>query len=186
VHLGLAARYAEAENGTFQFRERPEANTAPEFLDTGAFPADSSRTLDLEFATVNGPVSFQGEYLKTWVDSPETGDPRFDGWYLAASWILTGESRSYMRRGGFFFKLDPERPVGGGGIGAWELTLRYSSTDFKDGSIDGGEFERWSIGANWYATSQWRLEVNVGRSTLKRFDTNGDTEFLQLRLQWLF
>ena len=188
IHRGLGLRYAEAENGTFRFREPPEANTAPRYLDTGEFPAKKSSTMNLEFGTVNGGLSFQGEYLKTKVTSAQAGDPEFKGWYLATSWILTGESRSYFRRGGFFFKVAPDRPLGveGGGHGAWELTFRVSNTDLNDGAITGGEFDRWSIGANWYATSQWRLEVNVGQSSLKRFDTKGDTEFLQLRLQWLY
>ena len=187
VHLGLALRYAEAENGTFRFREPPEANTAPRYLDTGEFPAKKSRTLNLEFGTVNGSLSFQGEYLKTKVTSAQAGDPEFTGWYLASSWILTGESRSYFRRGGFFFKVAPERPLGGegGGHGAWELTFRVSNTDLNDGAIAGGEFDRWSVGANWYATERWRLEVNYGQGTLDRFGIKGNTEFLQFRLQWL-
>jgi phosphate-selective porin len=187
VHLGLAARYAEAEDGTFRFRQPPEANTAPDFIDTGEFPAKKSKTLGLEAASVNGGLSFQGEYLKTYVTSAQVGDPEFTGWYLAASWILTGESRSYFRRGGFFFKVAPDRPLGGegGGHGAWELTLRLSNTDLNNAAIAGGEFDRWSVGANWYPTERWRLEVNYGQSTLDRFGIRGDTNFLQFRLQWL-
>jgi phosphate-selective porin len=187
IHLGLAVRYAEAENGTFRFREPPEANTAPRYLDTGEFPAKKSKTLNLELGTVNGGLSFQAEYLKTYVSSAQTGDPEFTGWYLAGSWILTGESRSYFRRGGFFFKVAPDQPLGGkgGGHGAWELTFRVSNTDLNDSAITGGEFSRWSIGANWYATERWRLEVNYGQGKLDRFGIIGDTEFLQFRLQWL-
>ena len=85
IHLGLGVRYAEAEYGTFHFRERPEANTAPRYLDTGEFPAKKSRPLTLEFGTVNGGASFQGEYLKTKVTSTQAGDPEFTGWYLAGS-----------------------------------------------------------------------------------------------------
>ena len=187
IHVGLAARYAQAENGIFRYREPPEANTAPNYLDTGDFPAKSSKTLNLELGSINGPLSLQAEYLKTHVDSAQMGDPEFTGWYLAASWILTGESRSYFRRGAFFFKVSPDRPLGGegGGHGAWELTFRVSNTDLNDGAIAGGEFDRWSIGANWYATERWRLEVNYGQGTLDRFGTRGDTEFLQFRVQWL-
>ena len=187
IHLGLAARYAQAENGTFRYREPPEANTAPIYLDTGEFPAKASKTLNLEFGTINGGLSFQGEYLKTYVDSAQTGNPVFTGWYLAASWVLTGESRSYFRRGGFFFKLAPDRPLGGegGGHGAWELTFRVSNTDLNDSAVNGGDFSRWSVGANWYTTERWRLEVNYGQGRLDRFGIRGDTEFLQFRLQWL-
>ena len=144
--------------------------------------------MNLEFGAVHGPWSIQAEYLKMWVSSPETGDPRFNGWYLAGSWILTGESRSYSRKGGFFYKVAPNNPIGRGksGKGAVELTFRYSDTDFTDSQIHGGEFRRWSVGANWYATDQWRLEVNYGQGRLDRFGLNGDTDFLQFRLQWQF
>jgi len=60
-----------------------------------------------------------------------------------------------------------------------------SNTDLNDGAITGGEFDRWSVGANWYPTERWRLEVNYGQGTLDRFGIIGDTEFLQFRLQWL-
>ncbi len=188
VHLGLAYRHAHASSNTLRFRERPEANTAPDFIDTGEFPADKSRTVNLEFGTVHGPWSLQAEYLAMRVSSPETGNPRFNGWYLAGSWILTGESRSYSRKGGFFYKVAPNASLGRGsqGFGAVELTMRYSNTDLNDGGVSGGEFRRWSVGANWYATDQWRLEVNYGQGRLDRFGLNGDTDFLQFRLQWQF
>jgi len=188
IHLGIAYRHAQATSDVLRFREPPEANTAPDFIDTGEFPADKSRTVNLEFGTVHGPWSLQAEYLKMWVSSPETGNPRFNGWYLAGSWILTGESRSYIRKGGFFYKVAPNNPIGRGkhGKGAFELTFRYSDTDFTDRQIQGGEFRRWSVGANWYATDQWRLEVNYGQGRLDRFGLKGDTDFLQSRLQWQF
>jgi phosphate-selective porin OprO/OprP len=113
------------------------------------------------------------------------GDPQFSGWYLATSWILTGENRPYNRRGGFFYKVAPDRPFGEG-AGAWELVGRYSKIDLDDGAITGGQFERWTVGANWYANREWRLEVNYGQRTLDRFDTRGHTDFLQFRLQWMF
>ena len=187
IHLGASYRYAEVGN-VLRFRERPEANTAPRYLDTGEFAADKSRTVNLEFGAVYEGWSLQAEYLQMRVDSPETGDPQLSGWYLAGSYILTGESRSYSRNGGFFFKVAPSAPMDGGGpgYGAVELTARYSDTDFNDGELEGGEFSRWSLGANWYLTDQWRLEVNGGQGDLDRFDATGRTDFLQFRLQWQF
>jgi len=51
--------------------------------------------------------------------------------------------------------------------------------------ITGGEFDRWSVGANWYATERWRLEVNYGQGKLDRFRIIGDTGFRQFRILWL-
>ena len=188
LHLGASYRHAEVVGDVLRFRERPEANTAPRYLDTGEFQAENSRTVNLELGAVYEGWSLQAEYLQMQVDSPETGDPKLSGWYLAGSYILTGESRSYSRNGGFFFKVTPARPMGGGhpGYGAVELVARYSDTDFNDQKITGGEFSRWSLGANWYLTDQWRLGVNYGQGTLDRFDVTGHTDFLQFRAQWQF
>jgi phosphate-selective porin OprO/OprP len=188
LHLGASFRHAEVVGDVLRFRERPEANTAPRYLDTGEFQAENSRTVNLELGAIYESLSLQAEYLQMQVDSAATGDPKLSGWYVAGSYILTGESRSYSRNGGFFFKVAPARPMGGGspGYGAVELTARYSDTDFNDEELEGGEFSRWSLGANWYLTDQWRLEVNGGQGDLDRFDATGRTDFLQFRLQWQF
>ena len=187
VHLGLTARYAEPKRGVFRYREPPEANTAPDFLDTGEIQAKDSRTVGLELGTIYEGWSVQGEYLRTDVNSEVAGDPTFNGWYLATSYIFTGESRSYSRGGGFFHKVRPFKPMGreGGGIGAWEIVFRYSNTDFNDSNVTGGQFRRWTIGLNWFPTNKWRVGVNYGQGTLDRFGASGDTNFLQFRLQWL-
>src|SRR5262245_12451308 len=43
LHLGLNARYGEADGGNLQLRSRPEAFLAPYFVDTGKFPAHHTR-----------------------------------------------------------------------------------------------------------------------------------------------
>jgi len=54
--------------------------------------------------------------------------------------ILTGESRSYGRKGGFFFKVAPNNPIGRGksGIGAIELTFRYRAGQAGPVRAEGG------------------------------------------------
>ena len=64
-----------------------------------------------------------------------------DGWYVGASWILTGQSREY--EGGRF------RGVDTGGTGAWESTARYSTIDLNDAGEQGGEPANMLLGLNW-------------------------------------
>ena len=126
------------------------------------------------------------EYTSTWISSPATGDPRFDGYYVTASWCLTGESRPYDRVTGSFGAISPSTPFSlrRGGIGAWEIAARYSHIDLTSGTLDGGEFERWSGALSWRPTVQWRVEFNYGNGRLDKAGLVGRTYFYQLRLQF--
>ena len=104
--------------------------------------------------------SLQGEFVSTMVTdavSPggSLGDVSFSGYYVQASYFLTGEHRPYSRSNGAFGRINPIRPVkkSDGGInwgGALELKARYSSVDLNNGSITGGKMENGAIGLNWY------------------------------------
>ena len=54
----------------------------------------------------------------------------------------------------------PNGIFGEGGIGAWELALRYSYMDLQDGGIQGGK--EWDITAalNWWATPSIGFRFN--------------------------
>lgn len=127
-----------------------------------------------------------GEYSATSVASPETGDPSFSGFYVSAAWTLTGETRPYDHSTGNFGMIRPAAPFSfkHGGPGAWAVAARYSNVDLTSGTVDGGEFDRWSGALSWYPTSQWRFEFNYGYGRLRRSGIDGRTHFYQLRLQF--
>ena len=100
VELGVGYRYSQAQDGKFYFRSKGEDNNGPNFVSTGSFPANYSNLVALQGATVTGPFSVQAEYLHTDVNAPTVGDPRFQGYYVMASYFLTGEHRVYNRRVG--------------------------------------------------------------------------------------
>jgi phosphate-selective porin OprO/OprP len=135
---------------------------------------------------VGGPVQVSAEFTWTAVASPQSGDPHFQGFYVTASWCLTGENRPYDRRLGAFGAIQPAQPFSfkHGGLGAWELAARYSRIDLTSGAIDGGEFERWSGALSWRPTVQWRVEFNYGYGRLERGGIVGPSDFYQLRLQF--
>ena len=70
--------------------------------------------------------------------------------------------------------------VRGGGPGAWELALRYSSLDANDAVITGGELEGITLAVNWYPNPALRAMLNLVQSDLNGV---GDTEFVMLRFQ---
>ncbi len=186
VHVGVSAAYREAPNGSFQLKSVPEVYEAPDFVDTGSFPADHGTSIGGELALVDGPVMVSGEYTWTGISSPETGNPRFTGWYVTAAWALTGEVRPYDHSRGAFGMIRPAAPFSlkRSGLGAWEVAARYSDIDLTSGAIQGGKFDRWSGALSWYPTSQFRFEFNYGYGRLQRGGLDGRTNFYQLRLQF--
>lgn len=51
--------------------------------------------------------SLTAEYNEAQVDSPETGDPQFRGYYVTGSWVITGEHRPYDRKVGYARRVLP-------------------------------------------------------------------------------
>ena len=155
-------------------------------MDTGTFPADHAASVGGELAAVEGPLTVSAEYTGTHVSSPQTGNPDFSGFYVVASWSLTGETRPYDRSSGTFGRILPAAPFSfkHGGPGAWVLAARYSSIDLTSGSIDGGQFDRLGGALSWYPNRHWRFEFNYGYGRLERGGIVGHTDFYQLRLQF--
>jgi hypothetical protein len=87
-------------------RRRPESRLAPFLADTGYIAAEDMKSFGIEAAWVNGPWSFQGEYLNNFVSGDQTNS--VGGFYVYSSYFLTGESRQHDRRKGIFGRLKPE------------------------------------------------------------------------------
>ena len=130
-----------------------------------------------------GPWLFGSEYWFTNVSSHSTGNPEFHGGDVVATWVITGETRTYNTVGGFFKQVSPARPVTQGGPGAWELVFRFSSIDLDSAAIRGGKFWRFTPMVNWHLSDNIRLELAYGYGKLNRFDLKGNTQFFQSRIQ---
>jgi len=165
LHLGLGVRYRNPDDtSTVRFRERPESHIIDvRFVDTGTLgDVDNLFQLGSEAALIYGPLSVQGEYMRVWVNRKGAlADLDFNGWYTQLSYFLTGESRSYAPAKGSFGRLKPKSPVGRGGLGAWEVGVRYSSLDLTDSSVLGGEAKNITLGLNWYLNSHIRFMWNA-------------------------
>jgi phosphate-selective porin OprO/OprP len=165
LHLGLGYRYSSADQG-IRFRSEPEFNKSPTFVDTAfgmdqtVLPADSMETWNVELSWRRGPLWLASEYFRTDIDSNELGNPSFDGYYVSASWVLTGEMRPYNKKNGLFRPVPVARTVYQNGKGAWEVAARYSETDLVDGQIQGGATQIASLGVNWWLTPFFSLGLN--------------------------
>ncbi len=184
LHLALQARHGAANDGSLQYRAKPESSEAQVFaIDTGKFAADHSNTYGVETYYRPGPLMFGMEYFFNQVSAPESGDPFFHGGEIFAAYLLTGETRPYNARGAYFERIPPARSVFSGGPGAWEVVLRYSYADLADGPIQGGTFWRITPMVNWHLSDYMRLEFVYGYGMLDRFGVQGATQFFQTRLQ---
>jgi phosphate-selective porin OprO/OprP len=186
LDLGVAYRYGKPENNKLQLRSRPEAFTAPYFVDTGSFAANSTWMLGYEAYYREKRWLFGSEYWWIHVASPSTNNPVFHGGDITATYLFNDASRVYNTAGGFFRAVSPKRSVFQGGPGAWELVLRYSYIDLDSQKVHGGTFGRFTPMVNWHMSNNMRLEMAYGYGHLDRFDLKGNTQFFQTRLQLQF
>jgi len=192
LHLGASASYrSTGSTDILRFRERPESHlTNTRLLDTGSFDADNYARFVGEAAFIYGSFHIQGEYYYTTVDREISTNAALDfsGFYIESSWFLTGESMNYKADKGSFSRVTPKSIVGKGGIGAWQVALRFSSVDLTDEDIIGGEEANFTVGLNWYATQNIQFVANY----VNVLDVDGGTndgdepESFQLRTQFEF
>lgn len=131
-------------------------------VNTGSINADSNLRTVVEGAYTYGPFSLQSEYYYVDIDrdSATLSDPDFSGYYVEGSWFLTDDMRNYSGSKGAYGKIKPGSIVGKGGIGAWQLAMRFSSVDLNDEDIFGGDAQNFSPGLNGYATNNIRMSAN--------------------------
>jgi phosphate-selective porin OprO/OprP len=189
VHFGLGLNYRDTGGlGATSFKQQPETHVGGiNIADTGNIGnVNDFYKVGAEVATVMGPLSAQAEYITTSVSRNAATDLNFDGWYAQAGYFFTGESRNY--KNGSFGSITPKASVGEGGIGAWELALRYSTLDLIDKDIDGGDVDSYTVGLNWFATASLRFSANyVDVLNVKggAYD-NQEPSLFQVRSQWAF
>ncbi|RMD86004.1 MAG: porin [Candidatus Dadabacteria bacterium] len=199
VHVGLAYSRKNPDD-TVRFKAHPESHLAPTLVDTGSVLADSVDLLGAEAAVVLGPFSLQGEYAWAHIDTAPlpadltapgqaaalvggTQNADLSGYYIQASYFLTGEHRHYKRSHGAFARVKPkENFLGkqGGGPGAIELAARWASIDLTDGPVAGGELDDITVGVNWYLNPNARVMANYVRADL---DSSGEADIFQTRFQ---
>lgn len=158
IHLGVSATHKQIE-GSFRASARPGDHLSPTVLAV-SIPADGADVLALEAAVGIGSASVQGEYTSASVRSLDGADPGLHGYYVQASWFLTGEARPYDD--GAFGRVRPASSFPGGS-GAWEIGARYSRLDLGEALVAAdatGEVSNLTLGVNWYWSPNVRWMLN--------------------------
>ncbi len=183
-HFGLSARHQklhDTHNG-LGFVATPEVRArSTAFLGT-AIAANTSEHYEvygLEAAGQWGPLVLQAEYVMADVDrlSSSGGDADYNGYYVSAAYVLTGEARKYDFASGTFAGVAPHSKRG-----AWEVAARYSYVDLSDDGVSlpvgsssvapGGEHDL-TLGVTWYVNKNVRFMANYVHANI---DRNGSGE----------
>jgi len=189
LHMGVSINYRDTGGiGSTAFKQQAETHLSRvNIVNTGIIDNVTDYTkLGLEAATTVGAFAAQAEYIRASVSRNVANDLDFDGWYAQTSYFLTGESRRY--KNGSFVGVVPNSTVGEGGVGAWELGLRYSTIDLMDQDVNGGEADSVTLGVNWYPTSTLRFSANYIDVLAVKGGSYDDQQprIFQVRSQWAF
>lgn len=191
-------------------------DTSTKLISTGALAADNMHFWGLEAAGNYKNFYLQGSYNGITINRADTytvytasgtsetqslhgGSNTLSAWYLQASWILTGESKSYNAGKASFGAPKPAQPFSleKGTWGAVELAGRYSDTDLNDNlsdsssiasawsgdsktytfykSVRGGEQKIWTLGLNWYLNSAVRISADYMWIDIDRISATSST-----------
>ena len=165
LHFGGSFHYNDLDDPAAQlrYRQRPLVHfTSQRFIDTRSMGADSETGYGLEAAAIAGRFHAAAEGYWQSVDMPGVADdPTFFGGYFEAGVFLTDDTRGY--KGGKFDRTKPSSPVGEGGIGSVQFTLRYDHLDLNDAGILGGRQAGYFAALVWKPTDYTALMLNYGR-----------------------
>ena len=182
LHFGGSFHYNDLDDPAAQlrYRQRPLVHfTSQRFIDTRSMGADSETGYGLEAAAIAGRFHAAAEGYWQSVDMPGVADdPTFFGGYFEAGVFLTDDKRGY--KGGKFDRTKPSGPVGEGGIGSVQFTLRYDHLDLNDAGILGGRQAGYFAALVWKPTDYTALMLNYGRLQYKDAilpTASGDTSY---------
>ena len=178
AHIGVSG-VRESMDHDARFRARPESRVTETFLvDTGTVSdVETQSILSLEMAMAHKNWSVRGEYFYTEWEQKNQKNTNFAGYYLQASWVITGETFQYKQ--GRFLRIRPNSSKG-----AWELALRYSAIDLNDLNVLGGAEKNTTLALNWYGPgNQLRIQSNLIHVKTDAIAGNENPLIIQVRAQ---
>jgi phosphate-selective porin OprO/OprP len=182
-HVGVSGtHHTTVDNGTV-FRTRDAIRTGlasawPVPATTGEIFGDDMQWFNGEVVAVNGPWTFQAEYLTSYlhdaapivagVVQPIVGDVNYHGGYAQILVFLTGEHDNYNKQTGVFDRVIPNEnftwgrsSCGRKGPGAWQIGARYNYLDLNDPGLNGGILNNFTGGLNWFLNPNMKVQFNT-------------------------
>jgi len=183
IHLGVAGTYRQFDDNSGPRIRFRNFHNGTRFVDSGTMTAEGQMTVGAEAAAVFGPFSAQAEYYTSTIEGNGLGatDTDLSGWYVLASYFLTGESRAYKPYTGTFGRVKAE--------GAIELAARYEMIDMEDAGFGtaASETTSYTLGINYYFNPYVRAMLNYGSAeydfTAAAGTADTEVDFVGTRLQ---
>lgn len=184
LHVGFGFSHRITDTKEYSIASRPEAHlSSVKYINTGIIEnVDNVNLTNFELVYTQGSFIAQTEYLTAKVNTIVT-DYNFASYYAQISYFLTGEHKKYKSSYSGFDRLKPINNFGSKenkGLGAWEVALRYSNSDYNDKDILGGEQTNITLGVNWYLNPITRVMFNNVFTDVKN---GGKANIFQVRFQ---
>ena len=179
LHVGGSYSHRDPQNDSLRIRSRGSLRNGPGainpvFADTSGFLADSQDLAGAELSMVLGPFQVQSEFMassatdaRNTANTVNYGTYFTTGYYVMASWFLTGEHREYEKKTASFGRVIPNRnsrffppDCEERGFGAWQILARYSALDLNDNGLNGGQIWDCTIGVNWFLNPNLKVQAN--------------------------
>ncbi len=165
THLGLAYSNGELKGLTLA-SERDETRAMSGFFKAGSAltgPVTRQR-IGLEAAVAYEALKVQAEYFDYKYEGANRTD-KLNGYYVQAVYNLTGEKHNYSNSAGTFGWIKPNQPfsLSKGGLGAWQVGLRYSKFDASDVTAAANTTnlaDAFTAGLTWFVNDYARVMLN--------------------------
>jgi phosphate-selective porin OprO/OprP len=128
-----------------------------------------------EFALAYGPAKFQAEYIRVGYDKTGSSDATaiergLTTTYVQAVYNLTGEDHNYSNSAGTFGWIKPKQAfTENGGLGAWQVGIRYSKLSAGEfgtsGSSTANGANALTYGLTWFVNDNARMMLNYVDTT---------------------
>ena len=177
LHVGGSYSHRDPLDNSRRIRSRGSLRNGPGalnpiFADSGTFLTSTEDLYAAEMAMVLGSFQLQSEFIASTNANATNGGGNHgtyftNGYYVMASYFLTGEHRAYDKKAGVFGRVIPFRnsrwcpeDCSESGWGAWQILARYSSLDLNDSGITGGKVEDYTAGVNWFLNPNLKIQAN--------------------------
>ena len=191
LQFGGAATYGVAEQELAGAALNTEAKVPFAAFAPGSALDGRRWRLGAEAAWLAGPFAASGEFVRVLqraAGAGGRGDADLDAWYLAASWLLTGEEREYRR-------IQPRSSWG-----AWQVAARVSNLALDQAFLDLGllapaaypeRVHSYDLGLNWIANAHLRVKLHLlhtvfAESIVLGGERRGGEDALLLQFQLAF